>query len=840
MEKVIEAIEDGKNAVLESPTGTGKTHSLLCSPLAWIEKQKSRHVNDGMSDKILSTDRKIPLIIFASRTHSQIKQAMKALKESPYNDVRAAVIGSRNKFCIHEELKDSYLTYDEITDKCKFLVDAHKCQYYEGIGEGIQNSKIRDNPILDIEELTALGQELKCCPYFITKMRAERADLIFMPYDYLINPMIRKSLSNFDLKNAIVIVDEASNILSACEEAFSTSLSNLDMYKAMNDFNYVTSQLQSLYEEESEPKRERSFYPSMNSVNVLKAKFKNLFDTIRNLPPGTRDGKYIFELLSIAEIDEQNQESVCKDLEELILFVMGQQTKTGSNRKADGLRKMCQFIQLIFISSSSENFRERINLCYKVEIVDERSGQQVAATEQNEQQESTTPTKEAPNSSTKGLSKTPNSLQIDKNKNKKTIKCVCLSPAFGMKNLCDEKLRCLILTSGTLAPLHTFVSELGILAPIRHSFNHIIKESQVFVEVVKYGPDNEKLDSRYENRENIRYVRSLGKSIIEFSKVIPDGLLVFFSAYEMMNKCIEVWKEDEIWTMIEEQKSIFIESKQKWEFEDAMNGYRGQIEQNSKGAILMAVMRGKISEGLDFKDKYARGVCITGIPLASIKDLKVKWKKEYLNKSRYIIKNLPSGEEWYYSEAYRAVNQAIGRVIRNKNDYGAILLCDDRFDHRNVKQNISSWLQKGLRNQKFNTTFGSTTTNLATFFDDAENTLPKPKVKVESNEPIENPQSESEKSINFNNISADNCPQVTIHALKRNGVENVDASSPMKSSPSTSSNCDLPKKTKFDTVPNNLVSPSSSQSVLQTSNFIADTTENPENDSTQNSKCGIF
>lgn len=35
---------------------------------------------------------------------------------------------------------------------------------------------------------------------------------------------------------------------------------------------------------------------------------------------------------------------------------------------------------------------------------------------------------------------------------------------------------------------------------------------------------------------------------------------------------------------------------------------------DKKGAILMAVCRGKISEGLDFSDNSARAVLIVGIP----------------------------------------------------------------------------------------------------------------------------------------------------------------------------------------------------------------------------------
>lgn len=47
----------------------------------------------------------------------------------------------------------------------------------------------------------------------------------------------------------------------------------------------------------------------------------------------------------------------------------------------------------------------------------------------------------------------------------------------------------------------------------------------------------------------------------------------------------------------------------------------------------------------------------------------------------------------YAAQAWRAVNQAIGRVIRHRWDYAAIVLLDERFcaDERSVF--LSKWLQ---------------------------------------------------------------------------------------------------------------------------------------------------
>ena len=45
MSHVIKALHNSENALLESPTGTGKTLCLLCSALAWQEEFRRRHNN---------------------------------------------------------------------------------------------------------------------------------------------------------------------------------------------------------------------------------------------------------------------------------------------------------------------------------------------------------------------------------------------------------------------------------------------------------------------------------------------------------------------------------------------------------------------------------------------------------------------------------------------------------------------------------------------------------------------------------------------------------------------------------------------------------------------------
>jgi regulator of telomere elongation helicase 1 len=45
----------------------------------------------------------------------------------------------------------------------------------------------------------------------------------------------------------------------------------------------------------------------------------------------------------------------------------------------------------------------------------------------------------------------------------------------------------------------------------------------------------------------------------------------------------------------------------------------------------------------------------------------------------------------------KAVNQAIGRIIRHKNDYGAILLCDRRFNDMSLRAYLSAWIKPHVK-----------------------------------------------------------------------------------------------------------------------------------------------
>lgn len=56
------------------------------------------------------------------------------------------------------------------------------------------------------------------------------------------------------------------------------------------------------------------------------------------------------------------------------------------------------------------------------------------------------------------------------------------------------------------------------------------------------GTKDNKLNSSYNNRDNEAYKKDLGLSILELLRIIPDGVLVFFPSYALLNSFINAWK----------------------------------------------------------------------------------------------------------------------------------------------------------------------------------------------------------------------------------------------------------------------------------------------------------
>ena len=270
------------------------------------------------------------------------------------------------------------------------------------------------------------------------------------------------------------------------------------------------------------------------------------------------------------------------------------------------------------------------------------------------------------------------------------INIYCFNPSLEFREILILNPYRIILTSGILSPFDFFESQLNHKFGIKYQGNHIIKNDQFIFKLItnyrlpKNNPTNKEKHTFYfsHNTKNLDFqYKIIGYLLNDLCRVTPGGILLFFTSFQKLNDCLSEWIKEGLYEKINSIKNIFYEENKKINF---FNLFKNNIDKGN-GGIYMSVFRGKISEGINFNNNYARMLINVGIPFIHSENAKFYLKKEY-----YENKN-EDFNQWYKNDAIFAMNQSSGRIIRDKDDYGVILNIDKRNqDNINL---FSGWLK---------------------------------------------------------------------------------------------------------------------------------------------------
>uniref|UniRef100_A0A915IPR1 DNA 5'-3' helicase n=1 Tax=Romanomermis culicivorax TaxID=13658 RepID=A0A915IPR1_ROMCU len=282
-----------------------------------------------------------------------------------------------------------------------------------------------------------------------------------------------------------------------------------------------------------------------------------------------------------------------------------------------------------------------------------------------------------------------------------SLKIWCLNPAVAFSDIGPEAWS-VILASGTLSPFDTFESELGVQFPIRLEADHVLPFERMMIRGIGRGPNSFPLKALYSETQNFKFMDELGSLLLRICRTVPAGVLCFLSSYSLLNNLEQRWRDTKLWEMISVFKLLVKEPRTTSEMKERLTEFTGAIKNpfqygdDCTGSLLFAVYRGKVAEGIDFADDLARAVICVGIPYANVRVPEIDLKRKYNDQWR-VSRKLLSGQEWYENQAYRALNQALGRCLRHRKDWGALFLVDERFSNASRVLKLSKWMRANFK-----------------------------------------------------------------------------------------------------------------------------------------------
>ncbi|PYI11854.1 DNA repair helicase [Aspergillus sclerotiicarbonarius CBS 121057] len=673
-------LDAGGHCVLEMPSGTGKTVSLLSLIVAY-----QQHYPEHRK------------LIYCSRTMSEIEKALAELQalmkfraeQLGYTeDFRALGLTSRKNLCLHPSVKREKsgavvdarcrsLTAGFVKEKKERGEDVELCVYHENL-DLLEPHNLVPPGVFTLDGLLKYGEEHKQCPYFSARRMMPFCNVIIYSYHYLLDPKIAERVSRELSKDCIVVFDEAHNIDNVCIESLSIDLTEDSLRKATRGANNLERKINEMKSSDAE-KLQNEYSKLVEGLREAEqAREEDQFisnpvlpdDLLKEAVPGNirRAEHFISFLKRFIEYLKTRMKVMHTISETPPSFLTHVKDLTYIERKplrfcAERLTSLVRTLELINI----EDYQPLQEVATFATLVATYDKGFLLILEPFESEAATVPNP--------------------------VLHFTCLDAAIAIKPVFD-RFSSVIITSGTLSPLEMYPKMLGFNTVMQESYSMTLARRSFLPMVVTRGSDQAQISSSFQIRNDPGVVRNYGNLVLEFARVTPDGIVVFFPSYLYMESIISMWQGMGILDSIWNYKLILVETPDAQESSLALETYRTACC-NGRGAILLCVARGKVSEGIDFDHHYGRAVINIGVPFQYTESRILKARLEFLRENYRIREN-----DFLSFDAMRHAAQCLGRVLRGKDDYGVMVLADRRFQKK--RNQLPKWINQAMLESETN------------------------------------------------------------------------------------------------------------------------------------------
>ena len=667
-------LDEGGHCVLEMPSGTGKTVSLLSLIVAFQlyfpEKRK---------------------LIYCSRTMSEIEKALaelqalmkyRAEQSGKEEDFRGLGLTSRKNLCLHPSVKREKsgsvvdarcrsLTAGFVREKKERGEDVESCVYHDNL-DLLEAHNLIPPGVWTLDDMLQYGEDTKQCPYFTSRRMMSFCNVIIYSYHYLLDPKIAERVSRELSKDCIVVFDEAHNIDNVCIESLSIDITEDSLRKATRGANNLERKVEEMKSTDAE-KLQSEYSKLVEGLRETgEARDEEAFmanpalpdDLLKEAVPGNirraehfisflkRFIEYLKTRMKVLHVISETPTSFLLHLKELTYI-----EKKPLRFCAERLTSLVRTLELTQV----EDYQPLQEVASFATLVATYDKGFVLILEPYESENS----------------QVPNPI----------LHFTCLDAAIAIKPVFD-RFSSVIITSGTISPLDMYPKMLNFACIVQESYSMTLARRSFLPMIVTRGSDQTTVSSGFQVRNDPSVVRNYGSLLIEFSKITSDGIVVFFPSYLYMESIISAWQAmgtlDAVW----QHKLILVETPDSQETSLALETYRTACV-NGRGAVLLCVARGKVSEGIDFDHHFGRTVINIGVPFQYTESRILKARLQFLRETYRIREN-----DFLSFDAMRHAAQCLGRVLRGKDDYGIMVLADKRFQKRRTQ--LPKWIVQAM------------------------------------------------------------------------------------------------------------------------------------------------
>ncbi|EFC41518.1 DNA repair helicase UVH6 [Naegleria gruberi] len=693
------------------PSGTGKTISLLSLITSY------QLTEEGKSRKLIYCTRTVPEMEKVLEELGSLIEYRKKYTDSPIIGVG---LSSRKNLCIHPKSQSFLHDGAQVDSVCRGLTaswlraeakekvessngtiqpvisnnnatatvdDIELCNYFERFIEANPTDTILPNGVYTMRDLKVFGKKKGWCPYFLSRRAIEYANVVVYSYSYLLDPKISSIISKNLPANSIVVFDEAHNIDNVCIEALSINIDRDILGVAKSNLTKLEENIANMEKVNSQRLQEeyRRLVDGLGAVGVGRSS-----DVIRSddellsnpvlpgdimteaVPGNIRKAHHFVKFMKrfATHVNKrlQTQKSVNETPEQFLNHVL-ENIDIDSRSLRFCSERLLSLMNTLEIKNIYEFNGIKIIMDFATLIGTYQEGFVIII----EPHDPRTPTNPDP-----------------------VLQFSCMDASLAISKPIFGRFKTVVLTSGTLSPLDMYPKLLKFKPIISKSLEMTLTRECICPLVLTRGSDQVAVTTKYRFRNDASVQRNYGSLLLELSKYIPDGIVCFFTSYQYMEDIVSFWNSVGLLSSITNHKLVFIETPNTAETAIALENYRKACD-CGRGAIFFSIARGKVAEGIDFDGHYGRCVVMIGVPFQNTESKILKARLNYLRQN-FAIKE----ETFLTFDALRHASQCIGRVIRNKADYGIMVLADKRYNQPDKRNKLPKWIAKQIKDTYLN------------------------------------------------------------------------------------------------------------------------------------------